>query len=268
MTKNGSLLDRPELVESEVVPRSTRRHRSLRGQCHAGAGGDNPLVANGHDGESAATNLGPHSKVLETNTKALVEYWHKLGVKPTIDLVTTSGSGYDPDISALDATVQIPMITKATGVSAIATRDIDPATDTPGTVGLHGIELHRRSAAQRRSREIGEVIDGHNDTFDFRGTRALRLGSRRHVAASDDKEGEVRNDLQHRDRLAVAGGVVAPIVIAAVLVPFRGTFANTAAALVMVLVIVAVAVSGKRVAGVVASLSSARVVRLLPHAAL
>jgi len=81
------------------------------------AGGDNPLVANGHDGESAATNLGPHSHTLKENTIALVKYWHKLGVKPTIDLVTTSGSGYDPDISALDAAVQIPMLTKATGIS-------------------------------------------------------------------------------------------------------------------------------------------------------
>jgi K+-transporting ATPase ATPase C chain len=32
-------------------------------------------------------------------------------------LVTTSGSGVDPDISPLDATVQIPMIAKATGIS-------------------------------------------------------------------------------------------------------------------------------------------------------
>ena len=48
-----------------------------------------------------------------TTPKHSSRYWHKLGVKPTIDLVTTSGSGYDPDISALDATVQIPMITKA-----------------------------------------------------------------------------------------------------------------------------------------------------------
>jgi K+-transporting ATPase ATPase C chain len=81
------------------------------------SGGDNPLVANGVDGESAATNLGPRSKVLLADTKLLVTYWHKLGVNPTPDLVTTSGSGYDPDISPLDATVQIPMVAKATGVS-------------------------------------------------------------------------------------------------------------------------------------------------------
>jgi K+-transporting ATPase ATPase C chain len=81
------------------------------------SGGDNPLVANGVKGESGATNLGPRSKLLVADTKQLVAYWHGLGVNPTPDLVTTSGSGYDPDISPLDATVQIPMVSKATGVS-------------------------------------------------------------------------------------------------------------------------------------------------------
>ena len=86
------------------------------------AGGDNPLMANGHSGESGATNLGPRSKVLLANTKALVAYWHKLGVNPTPDLVTTSGSGYDPDITPADALVQIPMVSKATGIAPSALR--------------------------------------------------------------------------------------------------------------------------------------------------
>jgi K+-transporting ATPase ATPase C chain len=82
--------------------------------------GDNPLEANGVAGESAAQNLGPRSQVLLDNTRALVAYWHKLGVDPTADLVTTSGSGYDPDITPEDATVQIPMVSKATGLSPAA----------------------------------------------------------------------------------------------------------------------------------------------------
>ncbi len=84
--------------------------------------GDNPLVANGVAGESGATNLGPRSKTLLADTKALVKYWHKLGVDPTPDLVTTSGSGYDPDISPQDAIVQIPMVAKATGLSPTVLR--------------------------------------------------------------------------------------------------------------------------------------------------
>lgn len=82
------------------------------------SGGDNPLVANGFGGGSGATNLGPHSRVLLANTEQLVAYWHAMGVNPTPDLVTTSGSGYDPDISPRDALVQIPMVAKATGLSA------------------------------------------------------------------------------------------------------------------------------------------------------
>jgi len=88
------------------------------------SGGDNPLVANGVSGQSSATNLGPRSKALVTNTEALLSYWRKLGVNPTPDLVTTSGSSYDPDITPLDATVQIPMVARATGDSPSALRDL------------------------------------------------------------------------------------------------------------------------------------------------
>ncbi|HEX3564783.1 MAG TPA: potassium-transporting ATPase subunit C, partial [Acidimicrobiales bacterium] len=88
------------------------------------AGGDNPLEANGNSGESGATNLGPRSKVLVANTKELVAYWHNLGVNPTPDLVTTSGSGYDPDITPADALVQIPMVSRATGIAPSALRSL------------------------------------------------------------------------------------------------------------------------------------------------
>lgn len=88
------------------------------------SGGDNPLVASGVAGESGATNLGPRSKVLLENTKALVAYWHRMGVDPTADLVTTSGSGLDPDITPEDATVQIPMVSRATGVPAMELRKL------------------------------------------------------------------------------------------------------------------------------------------------
>jgi K+-transporting ATPase ATPase C chain len=87
-------------------------------------GGDNPLVANGNSGQSGATNLGPRSKVLLADTQQLVSYWHKLGVNPTPDLVTTSGSGYDPDITPQDALVQIPMVSKATGISPSTLRTL------------------------------------------------------------------------------------------------------------------------------------------------
>lgn len=85
-------------------------------KCTASSGGDNPLMADGVSGSSGASNLGPRSQTLLTNTETLVKYWNSMGVNPTPDLVTTSGSGYDPDISPQDATVQIPMVAKATGL--------------------------------------------------------------------------------------------------------------------------------------------------------
>ncbi len=89
------------------------------------AGGDNPLEANNipgkpgvlNSGESATTNLGPRSKTLLQNTQQLVAYWKARGVNPTPDLVTTSGSGLDPDITPQDAYAEIPMVSRATGIS-------------------------------------------------------------------------------------------------------------------------------------------------------
>ncbi len=60
-----------------------------------------------------------------------------------------------------------------------------------------------------------------------------------------------------RDRLAVLAGLAAPLVLAAVLVPFRASFPDTDAALAMLLVVVAVAANGDRLAGVLAAVSTA-----------
>jgi K+-transporting ATPase ATPase C chain len=90
----------------------------------AGHPGDDPLVANGQAGESGATNLGPRSQELLDYTKTLIKYWQARGVQPTSDLVTTSGSGIDPDITPQDAQAEIPMVARATGISAGALRTL------------------------------------------------------------------------------------------------------------------------------------------------
>lgn len=83
---------------------------------HGRPDSDDPLEANGTAGETGATNLGPRSKTLKVDTSKLIKFWHKEGVNPTTDLVTTSGSGIDPDITPQDAIVQIPMVARATGI--------------------------------------------------------------------------------------------------------------------------------------------------------
>lgn len=60
-----------------------------------------------------------------------------------------------------------------------------------------------------------------------------------------------------RDQIATAAGLLAPLAVAAVLVPFRGSFASTDVALVLLLVVLAVAANGHRLAGLLAAVSAA-----------
>ena len=116
------------------------------------SGGDNPLVANGDSGESGATNLGPRSKVLLANTQQLVAYWHKLGVNPTPDLVTTSGSGYDPDITARGRPRPDPDGLQGHRHRPVGSAGAHRPRDPRRRARLPRQQLHRRPAAERGAR--------------------------------------------------------------------------------------------------------------------
>ena len=60
----------------------------------------------------------------------------------------------------------------------------------------------------------------------------------------------------HRGPAAIAAGFFLPLAVAAAMVPFRATFADAAAALVLVAVITLVATVGTRPAGYVAAISA------------
>jgi potassium-transporting ATPase KdpC subunit len=81
---------------------------------------DNPFGLNGARGESGAASLGPRSEILVQSVRSLIAEWHAVGVDPTEDLVTTSGSGLDPDLAPADATVQIAMVARARHLSVAA----------------------------------------------------------------------------------------------------------------------------------------------------
>jgi K+-transporting ATPase ATPase C chain len=122
---------------------------------HGRPDADNPLEATGKPGNSAASNLGPRSKVLVTKVRSLVKAWHEVGVDPTPDLVTTSGSGLDPDISPQDATVQIPMVSKATGIAPSRLQKlISQQTDGPelGFLGASTVNVLQLNEALARLR--------------------------------------------------------------------------------------------------------------------
>jgi len=60
-----------------------------------------------------------------------------------------------------------------------------------------------------------------------------------------------------RDRAAIAAAVAGPLALAAILLPWRGSWPNTNVALLLVVVVVAVACLGNRLAGALAALSAA-----------
>ncbi len=105
---------------------------------HGRPDADNPLLANGRPGSSGAANLGPRSKLLVQETRSLIQYWHRQGVRPTTDLVTTSGSGLDPDITPADAMAQIPMVARATGLSTTRLRQLIESQTQGSELGFLG----------------------------------------------------------------------------------------------------------------------------------
>ncbi len=60
-----------------------------------------------------------------------------------------------------------------------------------------------------------------------------------------------------RDRAAVLAGLLGPLAVAAILLPWRASWSNTNVALLLVVVVVAVAAIGNRIAGALAAVSAA-----------
>jgi len=73
---------------------------------------------------TGASNLGPRSKVLVSDTRKLLAALRLEGITPTPDLVTTSGSGVDPDIAPVDAYAQVNAVAKARGLSPAQVRTL------------------------------------------------------------------------------------------------------------------------------------------------
>jgi potassium-transporting ATPase KdpC subunit len=75
---------------------------------------------------SVATNLGPTSKALITRVKGDVATLHaeNSSVPVPVDLVTSSASGLDPDITPAAALFQVPRVAKARGLSEPTVREL------------------------------------------------------------------------------------------------------------------------------------------------
>ncbi|HWC37299.1 MAG TPA: potassium-transporting ATPase subunit C [Acidimicrobiales bacterium] len=66
---------------------------------------------------TGASNLGPRSQALEQAVAKQIGALKKQGIQPTPGLVTTSGSGIDPDISPADAYAQVNAVAAARHLS-------------------------------------------------------------------------------------------------------------------------------------------------------
>ena len=109
---------------------------------------DNPMATGG-------SNLGPRSKVLVNTVQQQITELKKEGITPTPDLVTTSGSGVDPDISPADAYAQVDAVAKARGLSVPAVRQLvkehiqQPQFGFLGSAYLNVLQLNEALEALR-----------------------------------------------------------------------------------------------------------------------
>src|SRR5579872_4251026 len=89
---------------------------------------------------SGGSNLGPTNKTLIDRVDASVARLQTTnpGTPVPVDLVTTSGSGLDPDISPAAADFQIPRIARARHMSAADLRAIVAKHTTPRQFGILG----------------------------------------------------------------------------------------------------------------------------------
>ncbi|MGC8480130.1 MAG: potassium-transporting ATPase subunit C [Acidimicrobiales bacterium] len=98
---------------------------------HGRPDADNPLTSGG-------SNFGPHSKALATQTARNIAALRRLGISPTNDLVTSSGSGIDPDITPADALAQVTMIARARGIAPTALRRLITEKTVGPEFGIFG----------------------------------------------------------------------------------------------------------------------------------
>jgi potassium-transporting ATPase KdpC subunit len=142
----GSLIERDgKIVGSALIGQEFKEEKYFHGRLSATTAPDpadstKTVPAPYNAANSGGSNLGPTSKALADRVKEDVE---KLKAENTsspvpVDLVTTSASGLDPDISPEAASFQVPRVAKARSISEERVRELVDQNTKGRTLGLLG----------------------------------------------------------------------------------------------------------------------------------
>ena len=129
---NGSLIERDgKIIGSSLIGQNFTSERYFHGRPSATTDTDpndpsKTVPAPYNAASSSGSNLGPTSKALVGRVKADTAKLEaeNPGVPVPADLVTTSASGLDPDITPAGALFQVPRVAKARGISQDAVRQL------------------------------------------------------------------------------------------------------------------------------------------------
>ncbi|HEY8321628.1 MAG TPA: potassium-transporting ATPase subunit C [Candidatus Baltobacteraceae bacterium] len=135
----------------DLIGQSFTKPQYFWGRPSAAGKGYDPTATSG-------TNLGPTSKKLMDATRATIAALEKADPAagaPPMDLVTSSASGIDPDISPAAAYYQVARVAKARGLDPAAVRAIVARSVRERTLGFLGeprvnvLDLNRALDAAR-----------------------------------------------------------------------------------------------------------------------
>ncbi len=117
---DGSLVEKDgKVIGSEIIGQNFKSAKYFHGRLSATG---TPYDAS----NSAASNFGPTSKPLMARVKKDVAALHaeNPSTPVPVDLVTSSASGLDPDITPAAAFFQVPRVAKTRGLSQTAVRQL------------------------------------------------------------------------------------------------------------------------------------------------
>jgi K+-transporting ATPase ATPase C chain len=142
---NGSLIEKDgKVIGSSLIGQNFASDKYFHGRPSATSDTDpndstKTIAAPYNADNSGGSNLGPTSKALIDRVKGDVDTLKKESDKPIpVDLVTTSASGLDPDITPAAAEFQIDRVAKARGLSAEAVRGLVAQATEGRTFGVLG----------------------------------------------------------------------------------------------------------------------------------